>query len=262
LRDKLHTIIFEADTRAGKLFDIILLWAILVSIVVVMLESVVSISEAYSAEIKVVEWSFTILFSLEYIARIIAVKKPLKYIFSFYGIIDLLSILPTFIGVFVSGTHSLSVIRAIRLLRIFRILKLVRYVKAAQTLKQALFASKDKIIVFLFAVGSMVIILGTIMYIIETPESGFTSIPRSIYWAIVTLTTVGYGDISPATVLGQTIASIVMIMGYSILAVPTGIVGVELAKHENKMSTQACPDCSEEGHDLDAEHCKYCGAKL
>lgn len=262
MRDKLHTIIFEADTRAGKLFDIILLWAILISIVVVMLESVVWISEAYGTEIKVIEWSFTILFSIEYIARIIAVKKPLKYVFSFYGIIDLLSILPTFIGVFVSGTHSLSVIRAIRLLRIFRILKLVRYVTAAQSLKHALMASKDKIIVFLFAVVSMVIILGTLMYIIETPESGFTSIPRSIYWAIVTLTTVGYGDISPATVLGQTVASIVMIMGYSILAVPTGIVGAELVKQENKMSTQSCPDCSEEGHDLDAVHCKYCGATL
>ena len=238
MREKLHTIIFEADTRAGKLFDIILLWAILISIVVVMLESVVSISEAYNTEIKFIEWSFTVLFSIEYIARIIAVKKPLKYIFSFYGIIDLLSILPTFIGLFVSGTHSLSVIRSIRLL------------------------SKDKITVFLFAIISLAIILGTLMYIIETPESGFTSIPRSIYWAIVTLTTVGYGDISPVTVLGQTIASIVMIMGYSILAVPTGIVGVELAKLESRISSQSCPDCSKEGHDLDAEYCKYCGGKL
>lgn len=262
MREKLHTIIFEADTRAGKLFDIILLWAILISIVVVMLESVVSISEAYNTEIKFIEWSFTVLFSIEYIARIIAVKKPLKYIFSFYGIIDLLSILPTFIGLFVSGTHSLSVIRSIRLLRIFRILKLARYVNAAQVLKTALIASKDKITVFLFAIISLAIILGTLMYIIETPESGFTSIPRSIYWAIVTLTTVGYGDISPVTVLGQTIASIVMIMGYSILAVPTGIVGVELAKLESRISSQSCPDCSKEGHDLDAEYCKYCGGKL
>ena len=227
-----------------------------------MLESVESISEAYSTEIKIIEWSFTILFSIEYIARIIAVKKPLKYIFSFYGVIDLLSILPSFLGLFITGTHSLSVIRSVRLLRIFRILKLVRYVNAAQVLKTALIASKDKITVFLFAIVSLAIILGTLMYIIETPESGFTSIPRSIYWAIVTLTTVGYGDISPVTVLGQTIASIVMIMGYSILAVPTGIVGVELAKLESRISSQSCPDCSEEGHDLDAEYCKYCGGKL
>ena len=262
MREKLHTIIFEADTRAGKLFDIVLLWAILISILVVMLESVESISEAYSTEIKIIEWSFTILFSIEYIARIIAVKKPLKYIFSFYGVIDLLSILPSFLGLFITGTHSLSVIRSVRLLRIFRILKLVRYVNAAQVLKTALIASKDKITVFLFAIVSLAIILGTLMYIIETPESGFTSIPRSIYWAIVTLTTVGYGDISPVTVLGQTIASIVMIMGYSILAVPTGIVGVELAKLESRISSQSCPDCSEEGHDLDAEYCKYCGGKL
>ena len=262
MREKLHTIIFEADTRAGKLFDVVLLWAILISIVVVMLESVVSISEAYNTEIKIIEWSFTILFSLEYLARIVAVKKPLKYIISFYGIIDLLSILPSFIGLFVSGTHSLSVIRSVRLLRIFRILKLARYVKAAQNLKQALITSKDKIIVFLFAVVSLAIILGTLMYIVETPESGFTSIPISIYWAIVTLTTVGYGDISPVTVLGQTIASVVMILGYSILAVPTGIVGAELAKQDNKISTQSCPECSKEGHDHDAEHCKFCGGKL
>jgi voltage-gated potassium channel len=263
LRDKLHTIIFEADTKAGKLFDVILLWAILISIVVVMLESVTSISEAYNTEIKFIEWSFTVLFSIEYIARIIAVKKPLKYIFSFYGIIDLLSILPTFIGLFISGTHSLSVIRSIRLLRIFRILKLARYVKAAQTLNQALAASKNKIIVFLFAVLSLVIVLGTLMYLIETPEAGFTSIPRSIYWTIVTLTTVGYGDIAPQTILGQTLASIIMIIGYAIIAVPTGIVGAEYVKSDMKnVNTQSCPSCSKEGHDQNAVFCKYCGEKL
>jgi voltage-gated potassium channel len=263
LREKLHTIIFEADTKAGKLFDVILLWAILISIVVVMLESVVSISEAYNNEIKIIEWSFTFLFTLEYIARIVAVKKPLKYIFSFYGIIDLLSILPTFLGLFISGTHSLSVIRSIRLLRIFRILKLARYVSAAQTLNQALIASKNKIIVFLFAVMSLVIVLGTLMYLIETPEAGFTSIPRSIYWTIVTLTTVGYGDIAPQTVLGQTLASVIMIIGYAIIAVPTGIVGAEYAKsNTSTLSTQACPNCSREGHDDDSEFCKFCGGKL
>ncbi|MCB9360121.1 MAG: ion transporter [Flavobacteriales bacterium] len=263
MREKLHTIIFEADTKAGKLFDVVLLWAILISIVVVMLESVVSISEAYNSEIKFIEWSFTILFTLEYIARIIAVKKPLKYIFSFYGVIDLLSILPSFIGIFVTGTHSLSVIRSIRLLRIFRIFKLARYVKAAQFLNQALIASKNKIIVFLFAVLSLVVVLGTLIYLIESPEAGFTSIPRSIYWAIVTLTTVGYGDITPQTVLGQTLASIIMIIGYAIIAVPTGIIGAEYAKTDiNKISTQACPSCSKDGHDQNAVFCKYCGEKL
>lgn len=263
MREKLHTIIFEADTKAGKLFDIILLWAILISILVVMLESVVSINDAYRYEIKIIEWLFTFLFTLEYLARIIAVKKPLKYIFSFYGIIDLLSILPTFIGIFATGTHSLSVIRSVRLLRIFRILKLVRYVKAAHSLNQALIASKNKIVVFLFAVLSLVIVLGTLMYIIETPETGFTSIPRSIYWAIVTLTTVGYGDIAPQTVLGQTLASVIMIIGYAIIAVPTGIIGAEYAKNDLKtLSTQACPSCSKEGHDGDSEFCKFCGGKL
>lgn len=261
-REKLHIIIFEADTKGGKLFDIVLLWAILISIIVVMLESVNSIRIKYTDVIRIIEWSFTFLFTIEYFARIYTVKKPLKYIFSFYGIIDLLSILPTYFGLFVTGTHSLSVIRGIRLLRIFRILKLARYVNAAETLKHALIASKNKIIVFLFSVLSLIIFLGTVMYLIESPEAGFTSIPRSIYWTIVTLTTVGYGDIAPQTVLGQTLASIIMIIGYAIIAVPTGIVGVELAKGDSKISTQACPDCSKEGHDLDAIHCKYCGAKL
>jgi voltage-gated potassium channel len=263
LREKLHTIIFEADTKAGKLFDVILLWAILISIAVVMLESVVPINDAFNTEIKIIEWTFTILFSIEYIARIISVKKPLKYIFSFYGVIDLLSILPTFLGLFVTGTHSLSVIRSIRLLRIFRIFKLARYVKAAQSLNRALIASKNKIVVFLFAVLSLVVVLGTLIYLIESSEAGFTSIPRSIYWAIVTLTTVGYGDITPQTVLGQTLASIIMIIGYAIIAVPTGIIGAEYVKSDIKnISTQACPSCSKEGHDQNAVFCKYCGEKL
>lgn len=261
-KSTLHEVIFEADTKAGKLFDVILLWAILASVIVVMLESVNSISEQYSQFIKPIEWTFTIFFTIEYILRILSVKKPWKYILSFYGIIDLLSIIPTYLGLFIVGTQSLSVVRTIRLLRIFRVLKLVRYMKAADNLKSALIAGKDKITVFLFAVLSMVIILGTLMYLVETPENGFTSIPRSIYWAIVTLTTVGYGDISPTTVLGQTIASIVMILGYAILAVPTGIVGAELVKTGNKTNTQSCPSCSKEGHDNDAKHCKFCGSKL
>ena len=259
---KLHEVIFEADTRAGKWFDIILLWAILLSVIAVMLESVENINSVYGDELRFIEWSFTILFTLEYIARIVSIGKPLKYIFSFYGIIDLISIIPTYFGLFVTGTHTLSVIRSIRLLRVFRILKLVQFISEADVLLKALKASREKIVVFLFAVLSLTFILGTVMYLIETPENGFTSIPRSIYWAIVTLTTVGYGDIAPQTVLGQTLASFIMIIGYAIIAVPTGIVSSEISKSKTSSNTQACAQCSLEGHDDDAEFCKYCGEKL
>lgn len=261
-QDKLHEIIYEADTKAGKYFDIGLLVAILLSITNAMLESVESISELYGAEIRIVEWGFTALFTVEYIARIISIRKPLKYIFSFYGIIDLISIIPTYLGIFITGSQSLATIRSIRLLRVFRILKLAQFIGEANVLIKALKASKPKIIVFLFALLSLTFILGTLMYIIETPENGFTSIPRSIYWAIVTLTTVGYGDIAPQTVLGQTLASIIMIIGYAIIAVPTGIVGAELAKTDTHSNTQACPNCSLEGHDDDANYCKFCGHHL
>lgn len=261
-QSKLHEVIFEADTKAGKWFDILLLWAILLSVAAVMLESVESISLVYGDTLRIIEWGFTIIFTIEYIARIVSVNKPLKYIFSFYGIIDLISIIPTFIGLFISGTHTLSIIRSIRLLRVFRILKLVQFISEANVLIKALKASRAKIVVFLFAVLSLTFILGTVMYLIESPEAGFTSIPRSIYWAIVTLTTVGYGDIAPQTILGQTLASIIMIIGYAIIAVPTGIVGSELAKAETNTNTQACTNCSLEGHDDDAEYCKYCGSNL
>jgi len=263
LQQKLHEIIFEADTRAGKWFDILLLWAIVLSVTTVMLESVNSINAVYSQEIKFIEWSFTFIFTLEYIARLYSIGKPLKYVFSFYGIIDLLSIIPTYLGLFVAGTHTLTVIRSIRLLRVFRILKLAQFMGEAQTLSKALKASKEKIVVFLFAVLSLTFILGTVMYLIESPESGFTSIPRSIYWAIVTLTTVGYGDIAPQTVIGQMLASLLMIIGYAIIAVPTGIVGAEIAKTDTKKTnTQACKQCGKEGHDDNADFCKYCGAQL
>ncbi len=261
-KNKLHEIIFEADTPAGKWFDVLLLWAILLSVVTVMLESVESISSVYGTQLRIIEWFFTILFTFEYFARIITTGKPIKYIFSFYGIIDLVSIVPTYFGLFISGTHTLAIIRSIRLLRVFRILKLVQFISEANVLMKALKASKAKIIVFLFAVLSLTFILGTLMYLIESPESGFTSIPRSIYWSIVTLTTVGYGDIAPQTVLGQTLASLIMIIGYAIIAVPTGIVGAEIAKTTSNTNTQACPECSKEGHSDDAKHCKYCGAKL
>lgn len=262
-KNKLHEIIFEADTRAGKLFDVVLLILILGSVAVVMLESVNPIRAGYGEILNVIEWVLTVLFSIEYITRIISIRRPLKYIFSFYGIVDLLSILPTYLGLFVTGASSMAAIRSIRLLRVFRIFKIARYIKEAATLKNALVSNRPKIVVFLVAIFSMVTIMGTIIYMIEDPKDGFTSIPRSIYWAIVTLTTVGYGDIAPQTVLGQFFASITMIMGYVIIAVPTGLVIAESLKNtDNKVNTQSCPSCSKEGHDNDAEYCKYCGAGL
>jgi voltage-gated potassium channel len=259
----MHEVIFEADTYLGKLFDIVLLWLILISVTAVMFESVESYRVKYGEYLNALEWGITFIFSLEYVSRIISVKKPLKYIFSFYGLVDLISLLPTYLGLFVSAENisSIKIIRTIRLMRVFRILKLIRYVKEANTLKQALIASRQRIVVFLAAVLSVATIMGTIIYMIEDPEHGFTSIPRSIYWAIVTLTTVGYGDIHPHTVLGQFFASIIMIMGYAIIAVPTGMISVELAKSGN-INTQSCPSCSKEGHDDNAVHCKHCGAEL
>jgi len=263
-RLKMHEVIYEADTKAGKVFDIALLIIIIISIAVVMLESVPDYTEKYKTEFLYIEWVFTIFFTVEYIARIISIKKPIKYIISFYGIIDLLSIIPTYLGIFIGdNTKSFMVVRSLRLMRVFRILKLGSFMKESRSLAQSLKASRHKIMVFLLSILTMVIILGTIMYMVESKEAGFTSIPRSIYWAIVTLTTVGYGDIYPVTSFGQFLASIVMILGYAIIAVPTGIVTNELIKSENKkISTQACTSCSKEGHDADAEYCKFCGDKL
>ncbi|HIP36951.1 MAG TPA: ion transporter [Crocinitomix sp.] len=263
-RLKMHEVIYEADTFAGKLFDILLLVLIVLSIIVVMLESVPVYNKNYGSLFIQLEWVFTILFTIEYVARIICIKRPLKYIFSFYGVIDFVSIIPTYLGLFISGTHSLMVIRALRLMRVFRILKLGEFLSESQKLIDSLKASRQKIMVFLLSILTMVTILGTVMYLVESEDSGFTSIPRSIYWAIVTLTTVGYGDIAPVTSLGQFIASIVMILGYAIIAVPTGIVTNELIKNEkqSKVSTQTCLSCSKEGHDYDAKFCKYCGEKL
>jgi len=263
-KNKLHEIIFEADTRAGKLFDIVLLILILGSVATVMLESVMSIRLEYGPLLNIIEWVLTALFSIEYITRIISIKKPLKYIFSFYGLVDLLSILPTYLGIFITGASSMAAIRSIRLLRVFRILKLARYLKEAAAFKSILIAMRPKIIVFLVAIFSIVTIMGTIIYLVEDPKDGFTSIPRCIYWAIVTLTTVGYGDIAPQTILGQVFASLIMIMGYSIIVVPTVFVVTSsmLSSHENNLNTQACPSCSKEGHDNDAEFCKFCGDSL
>ena len=262
IREKIHEVIFEADTTLGKIFDIVLIVLILSSLVTVMLESVESINAQYQEVFKVIEWSITIFFSVEYVLRIVSVKKPKAYIFSFYGIIDLLATLPLYISLFTTGYHALITVRTLRLLRIFRILKIVQFTSAASHLGQALRASRIKILVFIYTVCILAILLGTLMYIIEPESSGFSSIPRSIYWTIVTLTTVGYGDIAPQTPLGQFIATMVMILGYGIIAVPTGIVTASLNQKYTKQNTQACRNCSVEGHEDDAQFCFKCGDEL
>lgn len=259
---KLHEIIYEADTPAGKLFDVILLIAIIFSILLVMLESIESFDNKHHTFLNVSEWVITVLFSIEYILRIVSIKKPSKYIFSFYGIIDLLSTLPKYLSFFIIGSHQLIAFRALRLLRVFRILKLSRYIGASNNLKVALKASKAKIAVFILFIIIICIILGTLMYMIEGAENGFTSIPRSVYWAIVTLTTVGFGDIAPQTPLGQLIASVIMILGYGIIAIPTGIVSTEIARTSLDTNTQNCPNCSAEKHKDGAAFCYKCGGKL
>ncbi|WP_242118979.1 ion transporter [Aestuariivivens sediminicola] len=279
-RLRLQEIIYEADTPAGKLFDVVLLIAILASIVLVMLESVKSIDARFHAFLNISEWVITILFSIEYIARILTVKKPFNYIFSFYGIVDFLATIPKYISLLVGGVHALAALRALRLLRVFRILKLARYLGASNTLINAIKASRAKISVFLFTVLIVAIILGTIMYLIEGEANGFTNIPKSVYWCIVTLTTVGFGDIAPQTPLGQFIASLVMILGYGIIAVPTGIVSAEYTSQSrlNKekapessgkkspssiaLNSQCCSNCLNESHRDDAEYCFKCGCKL
>ncbi len=261
-QEKIHQIIYEADTKSGKLFDIILLWAILASIVLVMLESIADLDAKYHSFFNISEWVITIFFSIEYILRIISVKQPKNYIFSFYGIIDLLSTIPKYLSLVFGGAHAWVALRALRLLRVFRILKLVRFIGATNNLSRALKASKYKIFVFISAVLVICIIIGTVMYLIEGNESGFTSIPKGIYWAIVTLTTVGYGDIAPQTGLGQFIASMVMILGYGIIAIPTGIITAEFAKQQINTNTQSCPNCTTERHNDNARYCYKCGEKF
>lgn len=262
-RQKLHTIIYEADTPAGRFFDLSLVVIILISVIAVMLESVESIRVLYGYELKVVEWVITIFFTLEYIARLIAVRQPLKYALSFYGIVDLLATLPKYIGLLFPGSGLLMSVRAIRLLRIFRILKLGHFVGAGDQLIGALKKSRIKIFVFLFSVMVICIILGTLMYMIEGPESGFTSIPISIYWTIVTLTTVGFGDITPVTPLGQLVSIVIMILGYGIIAVPTGLVTAQLVQeHKVNLNTQVCHNCSAMKHNDEAHYCYNCGYHL
>ena len=264
-KEKLYIIIFEADTFWGKAFDVALLIAILLSVITVALESVKSLGNSYQNVFNALEWVFTFLFTIEYILRLWVTPRKRAYIFSFFGIIDLLSTLPTYIGLILTGAHSLIVLRSFRLLRVFRIFKLARFVGEASQLRKALKASRPKIIVFITAVSIIVVIMGTIMYIVEGGENGFTSIPRSIYWAIVTLTTVGYGDIAPMTVVGQSIAALIMILGYAIIAVPTGIVTAEIGKSmygSNRSSNIACINCGIIDHEINANYCKSCGEKL
>ncbi len=267
LRQKLFDIIFEADTPVGKAFDIGLLGIIILSVLLVMLESVDSIRNRVPELFTILEWIVTVLFTIEYLLRIWLVKNSWRYILSFYGIVDLLSILPTYLGLFFANTQYLLTIRALRLLRIFRILKMVQYILEGQIIVKALAASRRKITVFIMAVLTVVLIIGSLMYVVEgTSDSGFTSIPRSVYWAIVTVTTVGYGDISPVTPLGQFLSSILMITGYAVIAVPTGIVSVEMAhvdrELKQKIYTRVCPNCGREGHDQDAIYCKHCSHVL
>lgn len=262
-RADLYEIIFEAETPVGKTFDILLLWAIFISVFIVIMESVTTFRIRYGNFLHRLEWFFTFIFTIEYIARLVCVKKKRRYVFSFFGIVDFVAIIPTYLAIFLSGAQSLLAIRALRLLRVFRVLKLGRYLSEFDVLIKALKASKDKILVFLMVVMTVTVIMGTIMYLVEGEVHGFTSIPKSIYWAIVTMTTVGYGDIAPQTVIGQMLASLIMIMGYAIIVVPTGIFSVELSlAARSKGASRRCEHCEATGHDEDAIYCRYCGGKL
>ena len=265
-RAKIHEIIYGTHTPAGKLFDLILLGLIVFSIIVVMMESVPELDTKYHRFLDISEWVITILFTIEYLLRIICISKPVKYIFSFFGIVDFLSTIPKYLSFFIVGSQYFTAFRALRLLRVFRILKLVRYMGESNNLVKALNASRAKIFIFVFFVMVVSVLLGTVMYLIEGPEHGFNSIPHSVYWTIVTLTTVGYGDISPATSLGQFIATLIMIIGYGIIAVPTGIVTAEMSSRKKNTTEydngRSCPDCGSEVKLKDSEYCRKCGAKL
>jgi voltage-gated potassium channel len=260
-RESLHDIIFEADTKAGKRFDVMLMILIGLSVLAVLIDSMPEIHRRYGNFLLGMEWGFTMIFTVEYILRIITTRKPVKYIFSFYGIIDFLAILPTYLSLIYTGTQFLLIIRILRLLRVFRVLKLARYIRASDVLRVALRNSRHKIIVFLEVVIIMVTIIGSLIYLIEGPQNGFTSIPVGIYWAVVTLTTLGYGDLVPVTFLGRFLASIVMITGYAIIAVPTGILSVEMVK-ATSTNTRVCPGCRYDRHDDDSVFCKRCGSEL
>ncbi len=263
-RSRLHEIIFGTETPAGKAFDVLLIVCIFLSVGVVMLDSVAAISAAHGELLTGLEWFFTLLFTVEYLLRLLCVDRPRRYALSFFGLVDLLAVLPTYLTLLLPGAEIFLVIRVLRVLRIFRVLKLVQYLGEANLLVKALRASLRKIAVFLFAVLCLVVIFGALIYAIEGEAHGFTSIPKSIYWAIVTMTTVGYGDISPQTSFGQTLAALVMIVGYGIIAVPTGMVTVEIGRQlrQHRLDNRSCPGCGAVGHDDDASHCKFCGAGL
>lgn len=262
-RRRLHEIIFEADTPAGRHFDAGLLTAIVASVAVVLLDSVESVHARHERALFALEWIFTVLFTVEYALRLYAVRSPLRYATSFFGIVDLLAVIPTYLSLVLPGAQSLLVIRALRMLRVFRVFKLSAWLDESQELWNAIRRSRRKVLVFLFVVSTIVVIVGAAMYLIEGPRNGFANIPISIYWAIVTLTTVGYGDISPQTPLGRLLATIVMLTGYGIIAVPTGIVTAEMTRAvRGPVSTQACPACAAEGHEHDAAFCRKCGSKL
>ena len=262
-RHRLHEVIFESDTRAGRAFDVTLLWVVLLSVAAVMLESVPSIRARYGHELKVTEWILTILFTIEYGLRLLALRNPGAYVFSFFGVVDLLSFVPTYLSALLPGAQALVVVRMFRVIRLFRIFKLLVHVQHAQVLGQALRMSRPKIVVFLLGMASVVVSMGSVVYLVEGGENGFTSIPRSVYWAVVTVTTVGYGDMVPGTALGKAIAALAMITGYAIIAVPTGIVSADIIQAGRQLAAgQACPGCGIQGHDADALYCKRCATKL
>lgn len=265
-REKVKIILYGTNTVLGRMFDLVLLGLILLSVVLVMMETVQSVNQKYHSQLIICEWIITGFFTIEYILRIISIQKPIKYIFSFYGIIDLLAVMPMYLSLFFPGTGILSIVRALRFFRLFKILHIPQISHQSFQLKEAIEASKEKIMVFIYFVLISTIIIGTIMYLVEGKESGFTSIPMSIYWTIVTLTTVGYGDISPQTPLGQIIASLVMILGYGIIAVPTGIVTAEFAKKSLKSNTvntaKICKKCNSQVHFDNAKYCYECGTEL
>ena len=262
LREKIKIIIFGTDTKAGKLFDVVLIITIVLSIITVMFDSVLEYNQQYGHMLRIAEWTFTIMFTVEYLLRIYSIRRPISYIFSFFGIIDFLAILPTYLSLFMPGTEVFAIIRVLRVLRIFRVLKLVQFMGEADMLMTAMIASRRKIFIWLFLVMNIVIVMGSVMYLVEGGNTGFDSIPRSIYWAVVTLSTVGYGDVVPQTSLGQAIASFIMILGYSIIAVPTGIVTSEITFAAKSTKEQRCVVCGKEGLDEHAKFCSNCASKL
>lgn len=262
-RQFLRQIIFEAETPHGRLFDVGLLLTIVLSTLCVTLESFSSINHRFAVHLDAAEWFFTIAFSIEYLLRVYCSEKPVRYIFSFYGLVDLIAIVPSYLMLFLSGAESFLMVRSLRLIRVFRVLKLVQFVGEGRVLIEALAASRRKITVFMVSVSILVIIIGTMMYLIEGPENGFSNIPVSVYWAIVTMTTVGYGDIAPQTPFGKLVASVVMMLGYCIIAIPTGIVSVGIAQSSKRaLNTRLCPHCNYEGHSIEAKYCLMCGGKL